>query len=188
MGNPIQNTQKRKHSNLNTYQKNKGELLAVANFNYDDPRYQRDIQRAQAKASVFGNRAKTEPISAAHAVHQLGRQEQFKSLALRSGLAKNQHDLNLARLNQSDKMRGLATQRLNLRKRMFKDTMDREEDNMDWTIGFGIANLGIGGIEGMRRKKILQADLAQKEMFMRDYENMIGSIRQENYFRRYGRH
>ena len=120
----------------------------MANFNYNDPRYQRDIQQANAKANATGNISRTEPISARHAAYQLGRQEQFKGLALQSGMKKTQHEMNLARLKQSERGLGLSNERFNLFKRATNDKLDSDKENMNWTIGLGLGQLGYGALEG----------------------------------------
>ena len=158
----------------------------MANFNYNDPRYQRDIQRAQAKGNATGNRAKTEPISSRHAGYQLGRQEQFKGLALQKGMKDTQHKMNLARLKQVDRRHGLQNERFNLFKRATNDRLDQAEDNMDWTIGLGLGQLGYGALEGQRRKKVLEADLAQKNKFMMQMDAMIDSQGEEELYRSKG--
>jgi len=158
----------------------------VANFNYNDPRYQRDIQRANAKANATGNIAKTEPISARHAAYQLGRQEQFKGLALQSGMKRTQHEMNLARLKQSERALGLSNERFNLFKRATNDKLDRDKENMDWTIGLGLGQLGYGALEGQRRKKMVQSELDQNNKFNALYENMMGRMALKEYENTYG--
>ena len=158
----------------------------MASFNYNDPRYQRDIQRAQAKGNATGNIAKTEPISARHAGYQLGRQEQFKGLALQKGMKDTQHKMNLARLKQVDRRHGLQNERFNLFKRATNDRLDQAEDNMDWTIGLGLGQLGYGALEGQRRKKVLEADLAQKNNFMMQMDAIIDSTQRDRYKSQYG--
>lgn len=158
----------------------------MASFNYNDPRYQRDIQRAQAKGDATGNRAKTEPISGRHAGYQLGRQVQNRGLALQQGMKNTQHEMNLARLKQADRRLGLQNERFNLFKRATNDRLDTAEDNMDWTIGLGLGQLGYGALEGQRRKKILEADLAQKDKFMKAYDDMAETNNQTNFNSAYG--
>ena len=158
----------------------------MANFNYNDPRYQRDIQRANAKANATGNIAKTEPISARHAAYQLGRQEQFKGLALQSGMKRTQHEMNLARLKQSERALGLSNERFNLFKRATNDKLDRDKENMDWTIGLGLGQLGYGALEGQRRKKMVQSELDQNNKFNALYENMMGRMALKEYENTYG--
>ena len=153
----------------------------MARFNYNDPRYQREIQRANAKAGMSGNIPKTEPISGRHAAYQLGRQLQRQGLALQSGMKKTQHEMNLARLKQADRRYGLQNERFNLFKRATKDRLDHDKENMDWTIGLGIGQLGYGALEGQRRKKILQTELSRKEQFARQYEDMIINNQQDYY-------
>ena len=158
----------------------------MANFNYNDPRYQRDIQRANAKANATGNIARTEPISARHAAYQLGRQEQFKGLALQSGMKRTQHEMNLARLKQSERALGLSNERFNLFKRATNDKLDRDKENMDWTIGLGLGQLGYGALEGQRRKKMVQSELDQNNKFNALYENMMGRMALKEYENTYG--
>ena len=160
----------------------------MANFNYNDPRYQRDIQRANAKGNATGNISKTEPISARHAAYQLGRQEQFKGLALQSGMKKTQHELNLARLKQSERGLGLSNERFNLFKRATNDKLDSDKENMDWTIGLGLGQLGYGALEGNRRKKIVQSELEQNNKFNLLFEKMMGENSEREYYNTYGRH
>ena len=158
----------------------------MASFNYNDPRYQREIQRAQAKGSATGNRARTEPISARHAAHQLGRQLQFQGLALESGMKKTQHEMNLARLKQSERMLGLRNARFNLLKRATNDRIDREKDNMDWTIGLGLGQLGYGALEGRRRRKIIESDLARKDKLMKMFDDYMVNDQQNKWNMEYG--
>ena len=158
----------------------------MANFNYNDPRYQRDIQRANAKVNATGNIARTEPISARHAAYQLGRQEQFKGLALQSGMKRTQHEMNLARLKQSERALGLSNERFNLFKRATNDKLDRDKENMDWTIGLGLGQLGYGALEGQRRKKMVQSELDQNNKFNALYENMMGRMALKEYENTYG--
>lgn len=158
----------------------------MANFNYNDPRYQRDIQRVNAKANATGNIAKTEPISARHAAYQLSRQEQFKGLALESGMKRTQHEMNLARLKQSQRALGLSNERFNLFKRATNDKLDRDKENMDWTIGLGLGQLGYGALEGQRRKKMVQSELEQNNKFNLLYEKMIGESSRRGYENTYG--
>jgi len=158
----------------------------VANFNYNDPRYQRDIQRANAKANATGNIARTEPISARHAAYQLGRQEQFKGLALESGMKRTQHEMNLARLKQSERALGLSNERFNLFKRATNDKLDSDKENMDWTIGLGLGQLGYGALEGQRRKKIIQSELEQNNKFNLLYETTMLNMQQDRFNAKYG--
>jgi len=158
----------------------------VASFNYNDPRYQRDVQRAQAKGNATGNIARTKPISARHAAYQLGRQVQLEGMAIQSGLKKTQHEMNLARLKQADRRQGLQNERFNLYKRATNDRLDDAKDNLDWTIGLGLGQLGYGALEGHRRKKILEADLAQKDKFMREFDYYMTNDNQEKFNRAYG--
>ena len=158
----------------------------MASFNYNDPRYQRDVQRAQAKGNATGNIPRTKPISARHAAYQLGRQVQFEGMAIQSGLKKTQHEMNLARLKQADRRQGLQNERFNLYKRATNDRLDDAKDNLDWTIGLGLGQLGYGALEGHRRKKILEADLAQKDKFMREFDYYITNDNQEKFNRAYG--
>jgi len=158
----------------------------VANFNYNDPRYQRDIQRAQAKGNATGNIARTEPISARHAAYQLGRQEQFKGLALQSGMKRTQHEMNLARLKQSERSLGLSNERFNLYKRATNDKLDSDKENMNWTIGLGLGQLGYGALEGNRRKKIIQSELEQNKKFNLLYETTMINMEQDRFNTQYG--
>ena len=158
----------------------------MANFNYNDPRYQRDIQRAQAKGNATGNIARTEPVSARHAAYQLGRQEQFKSLAIQSSLNKTQYDLNLARFKQADRNRGLRNEKFNLFKRATNDKLDSDKENMNWTIGLGIGQLGYGAIEGVRRRKIIESELEQNNRFNMLYERQIGQDIMQKYENTHG--
>ena len=158
----------------------------MASFNYNDPRYQRDVQRAQAKGNATGNIPRTKPISARHAAYQLGRQVQFEGMAIQSGLKKTQHEMNLARLKQADRRQGLQNERFNLYKRATNDRLDDAKDNLDWTIGLGLGQLGYGALEGHRRKKIIEADLAQKNNFMMQFDAMMDSMGEEELYRSRG--
>jgi hypothetical protein len=143
----------------------------VGNFNPDDPRYQREIQRAYAKGGMTGNRPITEKITAKHAAYQFGRQEQFKGLALDKASRLAAHKFNLARIKQADRAYKLR-----------KDKIDQEEENIDWTIGLGIGQLGYSTLEGMRRKNLLEADVASQKQFLNEMKKGLINRRNRRIF------
>ena len=154
----------------------------MANFNPDDPRYQREIQKAHAKGSMTDNRPMTERITAKHAAYQLGRQERFKGLALDKAFKKSQHQFNLARIRESNRSYELRKQGYSLGRKVVEDRIDQEKENLDWTIGLGVGGLGYSTLEGHRRKKIVEDDVAQQKEFMGLLKDKIASKRNRRVF------
>jgi len=132
----------------------------MAQFNADDPRYQREIQRAAAKRSMGParlERATTGEIAGRHAGYQLGRQEQFKRLALQSQLSRQQGE-------QFDKTLGLNTRKQAFREKEFNTNLGREKSGLNQTMLMGLLGTGISEMEARRREKILQSQLAQRNV------------------------
>jgi hypothetical protein len=135
----------------------------MAGFNVRDPRFQRDIQRAQSKASMSGGGpANVSNVVGAHAQNQLGRQIQFGRLALESKLADQQFGMAKERLNQQAKSHQLSKDRFSHSKDMFGRRYDSAEENMNWQVGLGIGGLGVSYLEGNRREGILKEDKTRR--------------------------
>lgn len=123
-------------------------------FNRNDPRYQRDIQRAYAKADTTENRPITSGITAAHTKYQLGRRLQFDRLGMEDKASKARFSFAKNRLRTRGKFLGLQ-----------EDQIKDEAHNLDWTIGLGLGTLGFAALEGRRRSNAIKADLAERESF-----------------------
>jgi hypothetical protein len=149
----------------------------VANFNRNNPRYQKEIQRAYSKGSMTGNRPITENITAKHAAYQLGRQERFKSLALDKAFQKSQHEFNLARIKQANRQYQLRKQGYTLGRKATEDRIKQEKENLDWTIGLGVGQLGYSTLEGRRRQKEIEGDVIRQKEFLGLYKNKIATKR-----------
>jgi hypothetical protein len=135
----------------------------MAGFNVRDPRFQRDIQRAQSKASMSGGGpAKVGGVVGAHAQNQLGRQIQFGRLALESKLADQQFGMAKEVLDQRHQSYQRNKDRFSHSKDMFGRRYDSEQENMNWQVGLGIGGLGISYLEGNRREGILKEDKARR--------------------------
>ena len=154
----------------------------MASFNRNDPRYQREIQRARSKGSMTENRPITENITARHAAYQMGRQERFKGLALDKAFKDSAYRFNKARLKQSDRMYQLQEQRYTLGRKATEDRIKQERENLDWTIGLGIGQLGYSTLEGNRRKKLIEADVAQQKEFLNEMNKGLNRRRNRRVF------
>ena len=128
----------------------------MAQFNPNDPRYQREIQRASAKRSLGParlERVTTGEIAGRHAGYQLGRQEQFKGLALASKLAEQQG-------SQFDRTHALNLQKQGFRESEFATNLGREKSGLNQTMLMGLLGSGYSVYEGQRRAKALQSGIA----------------------------
>ena len=117
----------------------------MAQFNFEDPRHQREQQKAAAKRGMGPSglaRVGIGAISGKHAGYQLGRQQQFEQLALSKKASELRHILNLASLRNQRRSQ-------NLRERSIKD----ERQGLNWTIASGILGSGLGVLEGKRRER-----------------------------------
>ena len=143
----------------------------MAQFNPDDPRHQREQQRAAAKRSMGPSRlarADIGEISGRHAGYQLGRQQQFRHLALYSKLAESAHAANLMRARQTDRGQVLGEQRLAFRRSEFGENLSREKSGLRQTIFSGLAGSAFGVLEGRRRKNLEEQSLKDQQL-IRDY-------------------
>lgn len=137
----------------------------MAAFNVDDPRFQREIQRAAAKRSMGParlERVTTGEITGRHAAHQLGRQQQFRGLALSSELAQQRHGQALVRAGQFDQSFGLAQRGQGFRESEFNTNLDREKSGLNQTMLMGLLGTGLSVMEGRRREGILRSQIAQR--------------------------
>lgn len=136
-------------------------------FNARDPRFQREMQRAQSKASMRGggplSRSAEGGIVGKHAAHQMGRGLEFQRLGLASDFAKQRYDMAKVRISQADKERGLRKDQYKFGKKMFKDQMGQRKENLRWTLGLGLGTAGLSYLEGKR-----QASALEKERLQRD--------------------
>jgi len=140
----------------------------MAQFNSNDPRYQREIQKAAAKRSMgpFNlERVTTGEIAGRHAGYQLGRQEQFKQLALRSKLSKQYG-------TQFDRTHALNVSKQDFREGEFADQLSRDKKGLNQTMLMGGLGSAWSVAEGRRRNKLLQSELAERRYntsLMNDY-------------------
>jgi hypothetical protein len=149
----------------------------MAQFNPDDPRFQREMQRAAANMGPARlARATTGEISGRHAGYQLGRQQQFRGLALSSELAKQQHAQALARASQFDKSFGLATRRQGFRESEFATNLGREKSGLNQTMLMGLLGTGLSVMEGRRREKIMQSQIAEQNYMTGIVEDYINKV------------
>lgn len=140
----------------------------MAQFNPDDPRYQREIQRAAAQRSMGPSRlarADVGDIAGRHAGYQLGRQEKFRGLALQSQLSK-QYDEQFGR--------GLALDQAKLAyatKRSKQDYQDQMK-SLNITMLSGLLGTGMGVMEGRRRETMLRSDIARQQAMIQEIQNL----------------
>ena len=147
----------------------------MAQFNPDDPRYQREVQRAAAKRSMGPSRlarVETGETAGRHAGYQLGRQQQFRGLALQSELARQ-------RASQFDRKLGLSTRQQSFRESEFDTDMDRARSGINQTMLMGLLGTGLSVMEGRRREKILQSNIAAQNYrtgLLEDYVNRARGV------------
>jgi hypothetical protein len=140
-------------------------------FNPNDPRYQRELQKARAKRSmggpVRGVQAAVEgEIGAKHAAYQMGRQMEFQRLGLQSELAKNQLDRFKDRL-------ALDKDKLSWRRGAFNDELKDRRLAENIGIVTGLLGAGYSAYEGSRREKLLRKQLELEEARLQEYEDAI---------------
>ena len=153
----------------------------MAQFNRDDPRYQRDLQRVRSARSMgpgyktlTGRRANRGVLSSAigevtgkHAGYQQARQQAFERLAQSKKSSDISYGLNKSRLRYSDKD-------FKLRERAF----DAEREMMPYAIGGGLLSAIGSGYEGYRRSEALKKSTALKE---RRHQEIIDQMRGYSY-------
>jgi len=130
----------------------------MAQFNSNDPRYQREIQKAAAKRSMGPSnleRVTTGEIAGRHAGYQLGRQEQFRQLALRSELSKQYG-------TQFDRTHALNVSKQNFRESEFADQLSRDKRGLNQTMLMGGLGSAWSVAEGRRREKLMQSEIAER--------------------------
>ena len=134
----------------------------MTQFNAEDPRHQREQQKAAAKRSMGPTkgvaRAQIGEISGRHAGYQLGRQQQFRSLALSDRLSRQRY--------------GLAERELDFKKKEFKTDLGREKSGLNQTMLMGLLGTGFSTLEANRREKILTSQIANQRYrtgLMEDY-------------------
>jgi hypothetical protein len=133
----------------------------MAQFNPEDPRYQREIQKSAAKRSMGPSRlarATTGEIAGRHAGYQLGRQQQFGRLALSDERSKQRHNLR-------ERYQGF-------KENEFKIGVDREKKGLNQTMLMGLLGTGLSTMEARRREGILTSQIADQRYrtgLMEDY-------------------
>lgn len=149
----------------------------MAAFNYDDPRFQRDLQRARAQ-NLGGPKRLDRPITGrvvgAHAAHQLGRQQQFEGLHLSKKMADTRYDLNKALSKQRDRRLGLGEDRLDWRRSTFDRDIEDQNDALNFSIASGLLGTGFSIYEGRRRESAIAQEAERTEQFRQsivDYMN-----------------
>jgi len=143
----------------------------MAAFNAQDPRYQREIQKAAAQASMGPSRlarVTTGEIAQRHAGYQLGRQEQLKGLALQSKLS-DQY------AKQFDKTHALNVSKQRFQESTFKENLSREKKGLNQTMLMGLLGSGYGIYEGRRREKLEQEELAAQRYSQNKFEDFMYS-------------
>jgi hypothetical protein len=146
----------------------------MAQFNANDPQYQRAIQRAAAKAGMRGNQANTAPIAAQHAKYQLGRQTTFGGLALQQAAQRQAFNQALVRNKQWGQEQGLREAYFGENKSRFYDQMDERKSNLDWTMGLGLATAGLSYLEGKRRQGIMATENAYRAKHEKWLDSQLG--------------
>jgi hypothetical protein len=134
----------------------------MAQFNPNDPRYQRDQQKAAAKRSMGPQRlarAEVGEISGRHAGYQLGRQQLFERLGIYGKGREQSHELSLAGLKQGDR-----------RLSILESNLGRDKKALGLTTGFGLLGMGLSDMEGRRRKNLLAQDRLSEQEFRRNYQ------------------
>ena len=144
----------------------------MAAFNPKDPRHQREQQRAAAKRSMGPQRlarADVGEISGRHAGYQLGRQQQFRGLALYGDMAKLRHESALAGFENQSRLIGLR-----------ESALRDQKKGLNFSIASGLVGTGLGVLEGKRREKILQRDLADQQLMRTLIETNLNRRRFQN--------
>jgi hypothetical protein len=147
----------------------------VTQFNPNDPRYQRELQTAAARRSMGPSkleRVTTGEIAGRHAGYQLGREQQFRRLALYGDLTGQRHEQALARADQATETFGLAQRQQGFKEKEFKRDLKREKSGLNQTMLMGLLGTGLSTLEANRREKILTSQIANQRYrtgLMEDY-------------------
>jgi len=140
----------------------------AAPFNYDDPRFQRDRQRAYARNSMGGParlaRVVEGEVSGAHAGYQLGKALQFEQLGLAKRASDIEYDLAKARSAQTDARLGLQKDRMKFQKKEFKRSLRQQEHGLALTTGFGAFMMPLHAMEGRKRAAALEEQTKQTRL------------------------
>jgi len=140
----------------------------VAQFNPNDPRYQRELQKTAAKRSMGPQRGTLRSavgqVAGRHAGYQLGRQLQFGRLAQQKQASDISHELNLARLRQTDRSLGMREKQL-----------ASEQSGLNFTLLSGLGQLGLGYYQGREKEKKLRKSTA---LARRRHQEILDATRQ----------
>jgi len=131
----------------------------MAAFNPSDPRYQQAIQKKESESSMGPSRLSrvtTGEIAGQHAGYQLGRQEQFKQLALASKLADQQ-------ASQFDRSHTLARNQLGFAQSEFGEKLSREKKGLTQTMLMGGLGSLYGIYQGRKQEKMILKAAADQE-------------------------
>jgi hypothetical protein len=109
------------------------------------PEFQRKIQKAEAKASMLGNRPKVDAIMTKLATDDLYRKQIFDQLGMDKSAKDSYHRHRTNMLNLS------------------KDRLKDRKKTMKWTIGTGIATGLFSALEGKRRADIGRQQFAREQ-------------------------
>jgi hypothetical protein len=116
-------------------------------------------------------------IAGQHAGYQLGRQEQFKQLALSERAAEMRHAQAMRGYDQAGKSLGLKEARLGFEKQAFSRAMKAEEAALSHGFWRGLMGMGMAAYEGKRRADILAKDTIAKAADRREIQSLIGLTR-----------
>lgn len=122
---------------------------------YRQPMYQEQMQKAHAKASMRGNRPKTEALQSRLAEMDLARKLAFGSL----GLQKKRSDLSHAGRSENLKQS--------------KKALKKRKEQLPWEIGIGAGTGLLSALEGKRRAGIVKANEKRAEQ---RHQDMMGSF------------
>lgn len=114
-----------------------------------DPRYQRRLQMARARA-LYGNRPRTEGITAQFAARNIRKDLAFQRL----GLQKLQHQEQIRQIERAKTF-------------TLKDIRNIAKAKSTAKTGalMGLGTAVVAGIEGRRRKKKIEAQVAKQDVF-----------------------
>jgi hypothetical protein len=112
---------------------------------YRQPMYQQQMQRAQAKASMRGNRPKTEALQSRLAEMDLARKLAFESL----GLQKKRSDLSHAGRSENLKQS--------------KKALKKRREQLPWELGIGSGTALLSALEGKRRAGLVKANTKKQD-------------------------
>ena len=128
-------------------------------FMQSQPMFQREMQKAEAKASMSGQRPQTEAIKTALHMQDLERKNQFGQLSR----AKKRHKMS---------MKG---QKFDL-KQQNKSLKEREKQ-LPWQIGIGVGTSLLSALEGRRRAQLIAQRDALKEARWNDMMSRFGGTK-----------